>query len=130
MDETGIVLDVSGGRARVSFRRTPACERCGACSPQDDDRLVADLLSPENLRPGDRVRVEIAPGAVLKAAAWAYLLPALALVAAAALAEALGARPALQWACALGAVGLCALLLRLLDSRLAGREPRIAEVLR
>lgn len=130
MDETGVVLECSQGRARIAFKRAPACERCGACSPQGADTLVTELEAPEALRPGDRVRVELDPGALLKASAWAYLLPVCALVGAAALAQAFGAPPALQWACALGAVGLCAWILKLLDSRLAGRGPRIAEVLR
>ncbi|MFA6315971.1 MAG: SoxR reducing system RseC family protein [Elusimicrobiota bacterium] len=133
MDETGVVRAVSRGRAEVEFRRSPACERCGACAPSGQGVLTAELEAPEGLVPGDRVRVAVEPGAVLGSAAWLCLLPLAALLCGVGWAHLLKAGPAVQLACGLAGVAASGLLLRLLDRRLAARPgwtPRIVEVRR
>lgn len=114
----GRIVSVADGRATVSVDRAFGCARCAAgrgCgagllavqSRLIDVRLVAGLA----LRPGDEVRLALAPSSLLRAALLAYGLPLAGLVTALGIAwylkQSLADRPAV----ALAAVGLVAGLL-------------------
>lgn len=88
--EEGVVLAVTpadGDRpaqATVRLEAGDHCEGCPAsvmCRPSDGERRVMDVLDPIGVAVGDRVRVAVPGGAVLKASFLVYGLPLLLLLA-------------------------------------------------
>jgi len=118
MTEQGIVVEVPGpGRAVVAFRRSPACGKCRFCTAEGKDMLaeVEDLVG---VSPGQRVRVSLPSGALLKASILAYLVPASMFLVGVWGGYALTGS---EWA-GLG-IGVTALALGLLPARKATRRP-------
>ncbi|RKY58426.1 MAG: hypothetical protein DRP94_06350 [Candidatus Latescibacterota bacterium] len=77
MTELGVVVEVPRpGRAVVSFRRNPACGRCGLCAAEGEEMLV-EVEDPLGVLPGQRVRVAMPSGLFLRASALVYLVPTL-----------------------------------------------------
>ena len=88
--EEGVVLAVTpaiGDRpaqATVRLEAGDHCEGCPAsamCRPSDGDRRLMDAVDPIGVAVGDRVRVAVPGGAVLKASFLVYGLPLLLLLA-------------------------------------------------
>ena len=88
--EEGIVLAVlpavgdRPAQATVRLEAGDHCEGCPAsvlCRPSDGERRVMDVLDPIGVAVGDRVRVAVPGGAVLKASFLVYGLPLLLLLA-------------------------------------------------
>jgi sigma-E factor negative regulatory protein RseC len=129
-ESEAVVMRIDGDTAVVEVAALPsACGKCGergGCGkPQSGPRCYA-VPNTVGAHPGDRVVVCVADGAVLKAAALSYLMP-LAFVFGGALAGAQygaeGLFPVLG-----AAVGLAAgmVVLKLVNRRLARREPILA----
>lgn len=98
IEETATVVAVEDGFAWVEADRRSACGQCGsadACGTgtlaklfrQGRTRLRID--DPMGLRTGERVTIAVEGGTLLRASFTAYMLPLVALVAAAGLATAL-----------------------------------------
>jgi positive regulator of sigma E activity len=87
--EEGIVLTVqpaggeAPGQARVHLVAGDHCDGCPAsslCKPDDGDRRIMEVSDPLGTAPGDRVRVMVPGGAVLRASFLVYGLPLLLLL--------------------------------------------------
>ncbi|MBP9714712.1 MAG: SoxR reducing system RseC family protein [Sterolibacterium sp.] len=92
MENRGIVRRVEGDQVEVEVR--PLSGGCGRCHEEGGcgSHLLNESLRPRqlsvyrlhntiNARVGDSVILQVAEGAVLRAALWAYLLPVLLLIA-------------------------------------------------
>lgn len=101
MENRGIVLRVDGAYVEVEVQ--PVSGGCGRCHEEGGcgSSLLNESLRPKHLnvyrlhntlqaKVGDAVILHIAEGAVLRAALWAYLLPALLLIVGTALGHWLG----------------------------------------
>ena len=81
--EEGTVTSVAEGKTMVSVRSRQACATCGSaklCHTTDGNLKTVEVLNPVNARPGDRVRITLPTGKVLKASAAVYLVPTAGLV--------------------------------------------------
>lgn len=145
--EEGVVLRrdeaAAGEPARVRVRLVAGdhCEGCPAsalCKPGEGDRRVLDVIDTIGVECGDRVRVAVPGGAVLRASFLIYGLPLILLVAGVLLGQKLWPGHALGdlWSFLLGtvlaglAVPLVARMAR--DTEASGGallEPRITEKL-
>jgi sigma-E factor negative regulatory protein RseC len=94
--ETGQVLEIEGSHAWVACRRQVECARCArgeGCGGGIIGKMLGDRLHRVRaatggilVAPGDRVRIGLDEGAVMRAAFVVYLAPLAAAVVAAALA--------------------------------------------
>ena len=81
--EEGVVLSVQPGAARVHLVAGDHCDACPAssvCRPQDGEKRILDVDDDLGVAPGDRVRVMVTGGAVLRASLLVYGLPLLLVV--------------------------------------------------
>ena len=88
--EEGVVLSVipavgdKPAHARVRLLAGDHCEGCPAsviCKPESGDKRLMDVIDPVGVAVGDRVRVMVPGGAVLKASFLVYGLPLLLMLA-------------------------------------------------
>jgi sigma-E factor negative regulatory protein RseC len=101
MQEQGIVIQSTSGRAQVRIERTESCEGCHGCLYQDSGHfMVADVVDRVGTSPGDRVRLETEAASPVKASLLLFGVPLVALFAGyavgAALAPVLGVPQASQ----------------------------------
>ncbi len=85
IEEEGIVVETSGGNAKVSIMTKGACADCasaGLCHPGGEDSYM-EASNPLGAKKGQRVKVVLAPQVYLKAAIILYGIPVTAFVAAA-----------------------------------------------
>jgi sigma-E factor negative regulatory protein RseC len=140
MQEKGIVIESSGGRAQVRIERTESCEGCHGCLYKEDGHfMVADVVDRVGAAPGDRVCIETEGASPVKASLLVFGVPLLMLFAGyavgAALAPALGAPQASQGIGIAGAglffAGSFGVLSLVNRRRAAGPAPRsvIVEIL-
>lgn len=76
MKETGTIVEIEEGQAKVLFKRTSMCAKCGACgmgSTQDD--IVVPVANDLNARKGDEVEVEFTSRNALASSAIGYIFP-------------------------------------------------------
>ena len=111
----GHVCSVDGGKITVVVESPVACRRCASgkgcgagllAGPGNSRRI--DVIAPIGMKPvvGDAVTLTLAPSIVLRAAAIAYGLPLVSLVASAWLAWLVGAGPDSLLAIGIVAAGL------------------------
>lgn len=86
MNEEGIIIAVNGNMARVSARRTSACESCdsrGACIQIVDksDKMEINAINTAGGKVGDIVEVSMESSSVIRIAMLVYMLPVVALFA-------------------------------------------------
>lgn len=82
MLETGQVVSAENGQVQVHFKRTSACERCGACGMLANGQdMIVTLENTIEARPGDQVVVQMPTQGMLQASAIVYVIPLLLLVA-------------------------------------------------
>ncbi|MDR2513781.1 MAG: SoxR reducing system RseC family protein [Christensenellaceae bacterium] len=74
MEESGRVLEIHGETMTVLFERSAMCERCGACEKANEEMRML-VGRAEEAEVGDRVKVSLRGGTLLKAALLAYGLP-------------------------------------------------------
>lgn len=60
--------------------RQATCDKCGICGIGQRPEIVVEMPNTAGAVPGDVVRVAIASGSLLRAAAVAYLIPLAALI--------------------------------------------------
>lgn len=79
--ETGEVVGVGPGSADVRITANDACEGCGHCSRVDKGGMVlTDVRNDLSAGEGDRVEVLIPSGSDLRAGAYVYIGPVIALL--------------------------------------------------
>lgn len=133
----GVVIRVEPGYALVQLRRQGGCGRCsepGGCGIDDDSARACTEYRLENAcaaQPGQRVAVVLPEGQTLRAAALAYGLPLLSMLAAASLGTLLEWPELVVAAAVLLALLSCAGGIHLLRRRgcLPVARPHIARVL-
>ena len=88
LEETASVIATEGNRARVTLTRSEACGACSAqhiCHPTSSKTMEMEVLNTAGAQAGDKVIISLPPEELLKASASAYLMPAVAAVAGAAI---------------------------------------------
>jgi positive regulator of sigma E activity len=125
--ETGKVLEVSGGRARVEVSPGGMCSHCemaSACMPAAGETRTIEVVDPLGVSPGQSVRVELGGGQVVLAALVAYAIPAVALFAGALIGFGVAPASSAELWSAVGAIACLVvgvLISRALGQRLGGR---------
>lgn len=76
-EQVGVVLEVSGNKAKVKTSRHSDCENCGACP--GNQAMIVEAQNPVGAKPGQRVELEIKEVNMLKAAFIVYMLPLIAI---------------------------------------------------
>ncbi len=81
MKEIGEVVGINDDTAILRFERSPACEKCGACSMAGQDNGML-LKVHNNLKAdiGDLVEVDLDASKLLQASGIIYIFPLLALL--------------------------------------------------
>ncbi len=85
IEEEGIVIETTGGLAKVSILAKSACEKCASsevCHPQGEDSFM-EASNPLGAKKGQKVKVVVAPQVYLKASIILYGIPMTVFVAAA-----------------------------------------------
>jgi len=138
--EEGIIIKkASHGRAWVETIRTPTCEGCASkdsCHGAGKTMEVC-AINDAGADIGDRVLVSIETGTLIKMSLLAYIFPVFALLAGAAVGNAIG--PGLEMNPSLsagiggfGALAVAFLIIRLFEGKIAQGEaytPRITRIL-
>ncbi len=101
MQEKGVVIESTGGKAKVRIERTESCEGCHGCLYKEDGHfMVADVVDRVGTAPGDLVRIETSTPSPVSASLLVFGVPLVLLFAGygagAALAPAVGAPQASQ----------------------------------
>ncbi len=131
--EEGIVTRVDGVMAEVKTIKSEACAGCSAkgfCHDAGREMTVS-VRNSANARPGDRVRLEIATGAYIKAMLLLYIVPVACLLAGAAIGLPLGGEDAAAL-CALAGLALSVVVVRVKGRRMgtmSAYQPRIVRIL-
>lgn len=81
MEESGTVVALEGGTARVRLLRRATCDKCGMCGMGQRPEVVVEVPNTAGAAPGDEVRLRVEDSSLLRAAFVAYLVPLLALIA-------------------------------------------------
>ena len=85
IEEEGIVIETTGGLAKVSILAKSACEKCASseiCHPQGEGSFM-EASNPLGAKKGQKVKVVVAPQVYLKASIILYGIPMTVFVAAA-----------------------------------------------
>jgi sigma-E factor negative regulatory protein RseC len=85
IEEEGIVIETTGGLAKVSILARSACEKCASsevCHPQGEDSFM-EATNPLGAKKGQKVKVVVAPQVYLKASIILYGIPMTVFIAAA-----------------------------------------------
>ncbi len=80
--ETGKVLEVGGGRAKIEVSPSGMCSHCelaSTCVPASGGTRIIEVADPLGVSIGQRVRIELGSGTFLLASFMAYILPLLVL---------------------------------------------------
>ncbi len=80
MREEGIVIEVSGGVAKVAIEPKPQCEHCKLCSRGDGGKRVVEAAGTGSVSAGDKVVLEVSAGRILGTSVIVYICPLAALV--------------------------------------------------
>jgi len=75
MVEEGIVSQVKGSKIVVNIARKSACETCRLCRKSEEKLMQVELENSSNARVGDKVRLHIKDGFILKVSILTYILP-------------------------------------------------------
>ena len=127
MLRTGKVVSASHGKLEVCFERPEACAHCKACGEVHESLVTI----PGNAPVGSRIDVDMPEKQVLKASAIAYVIPLLLLIGGIAAGQALFHQEALSAVCGLVCMGLSWFILRLIDTKMRGKDiwqPKILAV--
>jgi sigma-E factor negative regulatory protein RseC len=92
IEEEGIVMETTGGLAKVSILAKSACEKCASsevCHPQGEDSYM-EASNPLGAKKGQKVKVVVAPQVYLKASIILYGIPMTVFIAAAIIGKNLG----------------------------------------
>lgn len=94
LEEEGVVKEVAGDKALVVTERRGECDHCiarRACYVLDEgSEVLAQALNPVGASVGDRVKITMKEGALLKSSFFLYFIPALGLIVGSALGYYLG----------------------------------------
>ncbi|MBQ7520632.1 MAG: SoxR reducing system RseC family protein [Clostridia bacterium] len=121
MLRTGRVVSAKDGELQVCFQRPEACAHCSAaCGGQAHETLVA---IPGDAPVGRWIDVDMPEGQVLKASAWAYVMPLALLLLGLWVGSLLFENEALWAVTGIACMLLSWFILRLLDKRVRSRGP-------
>lgn len=82
MKEVGVVSQLNGEKAYVSFKRKSGCgDSCGSCKSKCGAAFITtEIANPLNARIGDKVDVEIENKSFNKMMFFAYILPLIMMI--------------------------------------------------
>lgn len=142
LEEEGVVVGIEGGIARVRIEPKGTCDSCasaGTCGMRPDTAGVLSAVNVAGARIGQRVRVTMKPGIVLKASLFLYGIPLTDAIVFAIVAKIMAVRTGLPgdpdlWAFGAGLLGLATtyLVMKLVYKRIEENpdlKPRIVEIL-
>ena len=75
MREIGVVQSVNKNEVFVRLKRRSACLGCGVCHTDSSGDMVIRIISPDDVKAGDKVTVEIGSASLFKAISLVYVLP-------------------------------------------------------
>lgn len=88
LKETAMVVSTTSNKAKVAIVRSEACGHCPAknmCHTTSGGINILEVGHTMEVRPGEKVVIELHPQALVKATTMVYLVPATAMVAGATL---------------------------------------------
>jgi len=80
MEEIGEVVALKNDLAIVRFKRSAACEKCGACKLAGADFMEAEVKNLALAEIGDKVLIELEPKILLTASLIVYIVPVVFLI--------------------------------------------------
>lgn len=81
MKEVGQVTAIDGGTARIRFKRSSACQKCGACMmSQSQQEMFLNVENTLQAAEGDWVKVDIESPMLIKASLITYIFPLVMLI--------------------------------------------------
>lgn len=81
LDETGIVVEVDGSKAKIAIERSEACNKCGACRlAERGQQMILTVDNAIQAKTGDRVTIDLKASSLLSATFIIYVLPLAALL--------------------------------------------------
>jgi sigma-E factor negative regulatory protein RseC len=139
LETTAKVVRTGDGRLWVETRPRSACSGCSSdnCSTAVVSKLFGSrrnrfpLETGCDLKPGERVLIDISDDLLVRASVWAYLVPLLVMILVAALAGALGVGEGWQSLCAIGGLALGFVLVRRISCSKSSQQrlkPRLRRV--
>jgi sigma-E factor negative regulatory protein RseC len=79
--QEGEVVAVHDGSATVRVSANKNCDRCGICERVSDTEMVVEAITSRRLKAGEKVILEVSPGAIVTSATILYIIPLIGLVA-------------------------------------------------
>jgi sigma-E factor negative regulatory protein RseC len=79
-EEEGEVIAVNGDSVTVKIKSNKACDKCNLCERVSPTEMVVDALASSPLKNGEKVKIFVRPGTIIKSATVLYILPLLGLV--------------------------------------------------
>jgi sigma-E factor negative regulatory protein RseC len=79
-EEEGEVIAVHGDSVTVKIKSNKACDRCNLCERVSPTEMVVDAITSSPVKNGERVKISIRPGTIVKSATVLYILPLFGLV--------------------------------------------------
>lgn len=79
-EEEGEVIAVHGDSATVKIKSNKGCDKCHLCERVSPTEMVVDALIRDPVKNGERVKISINPGTIVKSATVLYILPLFGLV--------------------------------------------------
>ena len=76
----GIVTEVTGDMAEITFVRSPMCKHCGSCMAAGDTQMKIKLKNELNAEVGDSVEIELKVSSMLLASVLCYVVPLVLLI--------------------------------------------------
>lgn len=82
VEEEGIIVNLIDGKAIVKAQRTGMCGDCSAsksCYTEDKNDMMIEAKNPINAKVGQRVKMVLASGSIMRASIIVYLVPLISL---------------------------------------------------
>lgn len=136
MYEDGKVVGIKGDTARIEVDLKSACSACPAskiCTLGIEGKRYIDAIKEEGIRIGDRVRVEIKGGKIVKGTFLLFFVPALMFLIGLGVGELIKKGQLFSLLMGVGFVGVSFFIIHQLDKHWAKKEkfkPRIIQVIK
>lgn len=75
MIEFGTVINKEKGLAKIELDRSSACIKCGLCSTNTEKKNYLFFPDKTDLKPGDKVKIEISQKVILQSSLITFLIP-------------------------------------------------------
>ena len=80
MQELAEVVEARDKKAKVEFKRSAVCKKCGLCCLSESGKMVLEVNNEAQAKTGDKVLVSLSSSASLKASVIVYIIPVVFLI--------------------------------------------------